>query len=132
MLFNSYIFILVFLPLCMVGYFGLNHLKRYNLAQLFLFGMSLWFYGYFNPSYLAIILVSIVVNYLFTLAMDATPAGIWRKLELTVAVLLNFGVLFYFKYYDFFITNVNRVAGTDFALRHVLLPLGIRPYRTFR
>ena len=125
MLFNSYIFILFFLPVCMLGYFGLNHFKRYTLAQLFLFLMSLWFYGYFNPSYLVIILISIVVNYLFTLVMAKTTSASVRKWELLAAILLNFGVLFYFKYYDFFITNLNRVAGTDFALHHVILPLGI-------
>ena len=49
MLFNSYIFILLFLPLCLIGYFGLNRFHRYSLAMAFLLGMSLWFYGYFNP-----------------------------------------------------------------------------------
>lgn len=47
MLFNSYIFILVFLPICLSGYFLLNHTKHETLAQVFLLGMSLWFYGYF-------------------------------------------------------------------------------------
>lgn len=125
MLFNSYIFILVFLPLCLIGYFGLNHLKRYRLAQAFLLGMSLWFYGYFNPSYLAIILVSIVINYLFTYAMGKTSLPWLRKLEVTAAVLLNLGILFYFKYFDFFLMNLNRIFHTDFVLQNILLPLGI-------
>lgn len=125
LLFNSYIFILVFLPLCLVGYFGLNHCKKYTLAQGFLLGMSLWFYGYFNPSYLAIILTSIVVNYLFTLLMEKTGHPLLRKIEVTAAILLNLGILFYFKYFDFFLTNLNRFAHTDFALHNILLPLGI-------
>lgn len=125
MLFNSYIFILVFLPLCLVGYFGLNHFGRYQLAQAFLLGMSLWFYGYFNPSYLAIILVSIVVNYLFTLVMGKTANQKLRRLELLAALALNLGILFYFKYFDFFLMNLNRVFHTDFTLRNILLPLGI-------
>ena len=125
MLFNSYIFILVFLPLCLIGYFGLNHLKRYRLAQAFLLGMSLWFYGYFNPSYLAIILVSIAINYLFTYAMGKTSLPWLRKLEVTAAVLLNLGILFYFKYFDFFLMNLNRIFHTDFVLQNILLPLGI-------
>lgn len=125
MLFNSYIFILVFLPLCLVGYFGLNHWGKYTLAQAFLLGMSLWFYGYFNPSYLAIVLASIVVNYLFTLLMGKTNHNGLKKLEVTAAVLLNLGILFYFKYFDFFLMNVNRFAHTDFTLHNILLPLGI-------
>ncbi|MDO5400571.1 MAG: MBOAT family O-acyltransferase [Eubacteriales bacterium] len=125
MLFNSYIFILVFLPICMIGYFGLNHFRKYTLAQAFLLGMSLWFYGYFNPGYLLIITVSIVANYLFTRLMGKTADPRLRKAELILALLANLGVLFYYKYYDFFITSVNQIAGTDFTLRHVLLPLGI-------
>ena len=125
LLFNSYIFILVFLPLCLVGYFGLNHLGKYTLAQAFLLGMSLWFYGYFNASYLLIMICSIVINYLFTLLMGRTSRPGLKKLEMIAAVLLNLGILFYFKYFDFFLMNLNRFAHTDFALHNILLPLGI-------
>ena len=125
MLFNSYIFILLFLPLCLFGYFGLNHLKQYTLAQAFLLGMSLWFYGYFNPNYLLIILISIVVNFLFTRLMDLTKSPVLRKVEVFCAILLNLGILFYFKYFDFFLMNVNRFLHTDFTLHNILLPLGI-------
>jgi len=125
LLFNSYIFILVFLPLCLAGYFGLNHIGKYTLAQAFLLGMSLWFYGYFNASYLMIMISSIVINYLFTLLMGRTSHPGLKKLEIIAAVLLNLGILFYFKYFDFFLMNVNRFAHTDFALHNILLPLGI-------
>lgn len=63
MLFNSYIFVLAFLPLCITGYFLLNRLKTPLIAQIFLLGMSLWFYAWFNVSYLLIILISILINY---------------------------------------------------------------------
>ncbi len=125
MLFNSYIFVLFFLPLCLFGYFGLNHAKKYTLAQVFLLGMSLWFYAYFNTSYLYIILTSIVVNYCFTMLFARTPSQAIRKLELVGAILLNLGILFYFKYFDFFLFNVNRIFHTDFTLHNILLPLGI-------
>ncbi len=52
MLFNSYVFIFLFLPLALAGYYILNYLKKYKIAGVFLTGMSLWFYGYFNKSYL--------------------------------------------------------------------------------
>lgn len=125
MLFNSYIFLLLFFPLCMTGYFGLNHFKKYDLAQAFLLIMSLWFYGYFNIRYLFIILASIVLNYLFTQLMGATSAPGLRKVEMLLAVAMNVGILFYYKYFDFFLMNVNRIAHTDFTLRGILLPLGI-------
>jgi len=125
LLFNSYIFILVFLPLCLAGYFGLNHFHCYTMAQAFLLTMSLWFYGYFNPSYLTIILVSIAINFLFTRIMHHTQQFLMKKLELLLALAFNLGILFYYKYYDFFIANVNRFLHTDYTLHHVLLPLGI-------
>ena len=125
LLFNSYIFLLLFFPLCMVGYFGLNHFRKYDLSQAFLLVMSLWFYGHFNPGYLPIILLSIVGNYLFTRLMVRTGSDKLRRAEMVLAVILNLGVLFYYKYFDFFLTNVNRIVGTDFTLHNILLPLGI-------
>ena len=125
MLFNSYLFVFLFLPLCLGGYFLLNRLGKYNLAHAFLFGMSLWFYGFFNPSYLAIIVVSILLNYCFySISKRMVSPGL-RKWMKVLAVTANLGILFYFKYFDFFITNINRVAGTEFLLRNILLPLGI-------
>lgn len=79
MLFNSYIFILLFLPLCLAGYFYLQENKRDLAAKVWLTGMSLWFYAYFNPYYLLIILASIGVNFavyrLITRAVDRICEG---------------------------------------------------------
>ena len=125
MLFNSYVFTLAFFPLCITGYFCLNHFKRYDLAQGYLLLMSLWFYGYFNPSYLAIIITSVVVNFLVTRWMGKAQRSWHRKTLLWIAIALNIGILFYFKYFDFFLFNVNRIFGTDFLLHNILLPLGI-------
>jgi len=125
LLFNSYIFLLFFFPVCMAGYFALNHFGRFTLAQTFLLGMSLWFYGYFNPSYLTIMLVSIGVNYAFTMLMGKTKRSALRTAQLLLALAFNLGILFYFKYYDFFILNINCIFSADFAFHNVLLPLGI-------
>ncbi len=130
MLFNSYIFIFIFLPLVLIGWYGFNHYKKHQLADLFLAGMSLWFYGYFNVYYLAIILVSIALNYLLSYLLTKIPQNsvhqkVWNRAGLIAGLLLNLGILFYFKYYDFFIENVNAVFHADFALKHILLPLGI-------
>lgn len=125
MLFNSYIFVLLFLPLCMIGYFTLNHFRQYQLGQFFLLLMSLWFYGYFTPAYLPIILGSIVINYGFSYVLLTNRHQNVRKGMFAAAVLINLGILFYYKYYDFFMENVNVLFGTGFAARHILLPLGI-------
>lgn len=125
MLFNSYIFIFIFLPLCLAGYFLLNRFGMKKAALAFLFGMSLWFYGYFNLSYLAIIISSILVNYLFYLLSKRVKAEKTRKYLKWLAVAANLGILFYFKYFDFFLSNLNAVFSTDFVLRNILLPLGI-------
>ena len=125
MLFNSYIFIFLFLPLTLAGWFALNAMGRRALARLFLFAMSLWFYGYFNPSYLPIILVSILANFAFYKLSGRMKAGRLKSWALACAVLFNLAVLFYFKYYDFFLSNLNALFKTDFVLKNILLPLGI-------
>ena len=109
----------------MVGYFGFNHFRLYKVGQAFLLGMSLWFYGYFNPSYLPIIVFSILLNYLLAGLMAKTANLKLRKIELVVAVVSNLAVLFYYKYFDFAVTNINLLCGTDFNLLKIILPLGI-------
>ena len=121
MLFNSYIFIFLFLPICIIGYFLLNKTRKYRLGHAFLLGMSLWFYGYFNPSYLFIIIASVGINYLFYMWMkkvqtgaivfatttnpelDATPIYSVGRLKackpiMIFAVVVNLAIIFYFKY----------------------------------
>lgn len=121
MIFNSYVFIFLFFPLCLFGYYALIYRKKKRAAQCFLLLMSFWFYGYFQVNYLLIMLFSIAVNYCFHRLLSKRPSG---KL-LFLAVAVNLGVLFYFKYFDFMIENINMLTGSSFALRHVLLPLGI-------
>lgn len=125
MLFNSYIFLLLFFPLCLIGYFGLNHLGKEKLAQAFLLGMNFWFYGYFHWGYLVIMVGSILINYLFTLAMSKAENHRLKKAEMILAVLLNLGILFYYKYFNFFLTHVNRLFHAELTLRTIVLPLGI-------
>ncbi|MDE6846820.1 MAG: MBOAT family protein [Lachnospiraceae bacterium] len=121
MLFNSYIFLFLFFPICLIGYYGLTHFQKTVAAKVFLIAMSFWFYGYFNVSYLLIMICSIGGNYLFHRLLSHRQ----RREIMLAAVTLNLGVLFYFKYYDFFISTINTVFGVDAALRHILLPLGI-------
>ena len=125
MLFNSYIFVFLFLPLSLAGYFGLNKFRLYSLAKIFLIGMSFWFYGYFNPWYLVIMVGSIVVNYVLSYTMLTCKSKYPRVAMFWAGILFNIGILFYFKYYDFFISNINAAFGTDFNLNNLVLPLGI-------
>lgn len=125
MLFNSYIFVLLFLPVTIIEYFLLNKLARPTMAHLFLLGMSLWFYGYFNISYLPIILISIILNYSIYKILGHRHKKNLRVPILIIAIVANIGILFYFKYFDFFIENLNSIFHSNFALRHLILPLGI-------
>lgn len=125
MLFNSYIFILLFLPLCIIGYFTLNHYKKYTLGQAFLFGMSLWFYGYYNIKQLYVILVSVLINYGIYVLLCRIKIKTRAKLVMTAGVAANIGILLYFKYMDFFIANINTVFKTDIDFLRIALPLGI-------
>ncbi len=124
MLFNSYIFVYLFLPLTLIGYYGFRRFEKHELAKTFLIIMSLWFYAYNNPSYLILILSSICVNYLCSYFMSRTQNFI-KKFLLVGGILFNVGLIFYFKYYDFFVENMNLVLGTDFVLKNIMLPLGI-------
>lgn len=121
MLFNSYIFILLFLPLSLLGYFCLNHFQKYTLAKYFLIGMSLWFYSYFHISYLWIILISIGINYACHLLI---LKQFHPKFTFFCGLTLNIGLLFYFKYFSFLLENINVLFHTGFQIE-VLLPLGI-------
>ncbi len=125
MLFNSYIFIFCFLPITFIGYFLLNHLRKYKTAQLFLLLMSLYFYAYFNIEYLLIITTSIIINYLLYLMLNNIKSKKTRKMLLIIGLIINIGSLIYFKYMDFFISNINIIFNKNFTLLHILLPLGI-------
>ncbi len=125
MLFNSYIFIFVFLPLTLCLWYFLRKKNKDTLAQLALIGMSLWFYGYFHVSYLLIIVGSCLANFLLSFLLEKGPLKGKRTVIRVAGVVLNLLVLGYFKYYDFFIENVNFLFGGNIALKRILLPLGI-------
>ena len=122
MLFNSYLFIFLFLPIALSGYFLLNRLKHYTVAKYFLTGMSLWFYAYFNISYLGIIAASVTFNYLCHLLI---LKRVHPRAVLTGGILGNLAILFYFKYFSFVVESINKLAHWDSPVPDILLPLGI-------
>ena len=95
MLFNSYIFIFIFLPLVLAGWYFLNSRGFYQTATCFLAAMSLWFYGYFNPYYLGIILVSILGNYLLSFLLRFSRTKLSDRIFLLAGLAFNLGFLFY-------------------------------------
>lgn len=125
MLFNSYEFIFLFLPITLIIYFLLNKYEKFNLAKDWLVLASLYFYSYFHKSYLILILLSIVVNYFIGDRLNIEIEPIKRKLLLILRSVFNIGALGYFKYYDFFTENINYIFKTNIPLLHILLPLGI-------
>lgn len=128
MIFNSYIFMLFYLPLSIVGYFTLNRWKKYRLGIGFLLIMSLWFYGYLNPIYLVILSISIIINYLVYSLLQRKSfyeKVRLRKVILCIGILINLLILFYFKYYNFFVDSLNLVFRTSLTIKNILLPLGI-------
>ncbi len=125
MLFNSHIFIFLFLPISLLGYFITNKFNKYNLAEYFLIVMSLWFYGYFNYKYLFIIIISILINYFLGKYIKKTKNERNKKILLIIGILGNIGLLFYFKYMNFFVDNINGIFKTNFEFKNIILPLGI-------
>ncbi|MFW2565905.1 MBOAT family O-acyltransferase [Aliarcobacter butzleri] len=126
MLFNSYEFIFIFLPVMFVIYFYLNSKRLILGAKIWLVVGSLFFYSYWNVIYLPLILLSIFVNYGVGLSLvNHEKIRISSKTILSFGIVFNLGLLGYFKYTDFFLDNFNGIFGTNIPLPHIILPLGI-------
>ena len=99
-----------------------SRLTDARIQKVFLVLASLFFYGYYNWTYLPIIISSIAANYLVAILMQRAKR---KKPLLILGILFNIGLIGYFKYYDFFISNVNALFRTSLFLRNIALPLGI-------
>lgn len=126
MLFNSYVYIFAFLPAAFAGYFLLLRWHK-NGAKVWLILASLFFYSYWNIKYLPLILVSLGVNYALGRKIGALVGEDKRKARffLLTGLVFNIGLLGYYKYADFFITNINYVLGSNLPLLNIVLPLAI-------
>ncbi len=123
MLFNSYVFILFFLPVSLIGFYIAGKKSR-ELAILWLVISSLFFYGWWNPNLLSIIISSILVNY-FISQMFSVYKKRARHILLVIGILLNLATLSYFKYANFFVDNINQFFFTSLYLEKIILPLAI-------
>ncbi|MBI3223173.1 MAG: MBOAT family protein [Nitrosomonadales bacterium] len=127
MLFNSYPFIFLYLPVVLAGFFQLGRINHaYAAAWLAL--SSLFFYGYWNPAYVGLLLGSIACNYVFGIwiAKAGVRHAAKRKKSLLVsAIAANLLLLGYYKYANFFVGSINGAIGTHWSLGEIMLPLGI-------
>lgn len=125
MVFSSTIFLCVYLPLVLLGYYICPKKGK----NLFLLIVSLIFYAWGEPKYVFLMIFSILVNYVFGLLMDKHRENKKRlKLLLVISVIIDLGLLSVFKYTDFIITNINSVFGAGFDLLNIALPIGISFY----
>ncbi|WP_191566696.1 MBOAT family O-acyltransferase [Metabacillus idriensis] len=124
MLFNSFEFIFIFMPIVILGgYLIKKYVKHWNArASLWLGITSLFFYAYWKLEYLPVILVSILVNYIISLLIIKSP---FRKTFMLIGISFNLLYLGYYKYFSFLIANINQVFNTQFPLQEMTLPLAI-------
>src|SRR5438132_852650 len=127
MLFNSYSFIFLFLPITFFGFFVLGARNQFYAAG-WLTLASLFFYGWWNPVYVMLLVASIAFNYATGLLIarnHQAQSETGKKLSLAVGVTANLLLLCYYKYANFFLGTVNNLAGTHWTFGEILLPLGI-------
>jgi D-alanyl-lipoteichoic acid acyltransferase DltB (MBOAT superfamily) len=119
MLFNSYPFLLAFLPACIAGFAIVHRYRRVRIP--YLVACSLLFYGWWNPEFVSLLAGSILVNWLAAKRFMATGNGRF----VTAAIVLNLAVLALFKYVDFFSDSLAALTGFSIGRLDFVLPLGI-------
>jgi alginate O-acetyltransferase complex protein AlgI len=127
MLFNSYGFLLAFLPITLAGFFFFGRFGK-TVGAGWLAACSLFFYGWWDYRYLALLLASICGNYIlggYIARQARSPKG---KHVLIGGVIINLALLAYYKYADFFLSSANGMLGTEWPLLGIILPIGISFY----
>lgn len=128
MLFNSYIFILLFLPLTVIGYYWLNQKNKYSAGMFWLVMMSCIFCGYLDIRYLLALLFSLGGNYGILCLMKRNPIEKVSRRWLAIGITGNILFLLYFKYANFFLENISLLTGREFSALKLFMPLGISFY----
>lgn len=121
MLFNSYEFIFVYLPITLLGYYLTAKFIKNEAAKIFLIFASVCFYSYWDINNLPILLASIAVNYAFGRCLTNNRS----KKVLMVGIAFNLLFLGYFKYTNFILENINYLFNAGIAMKNIVLPLGI-------
>jgi len=126
MLFSSLIFLFLFLPLVLTGYYILPGTRYKNILLLL---VSIFFYAWGEPVYILLLPASILINHAFGLLISSGSTG--KKLFLTASIVFNVGLIVLFKYLPFFIINLNNILPLHIPVPKMALPLGISFY-TFK
>lgn len=125
MIFSSLLFLFWFMPIFFVVYYIVP--IRFRNVTLLL--GSVIFYAWGEPKYLLLLFLSIIINYLSGLLLEKFDAhNKTRKICLVITLLFDFGMLFFFKYINFFVENINQLTGSSLSEVSVTLPLGISFY----
>ncbi|XXM72916.1 MBOAT family O-acyltransferase [Lysinibacillus sphaericus] len=121
MVFSNLVFIFMFLPVVLFFYF----IARKELKNFVLICASLVFYAWGEPKYVFLMLFSILLNYIFGLAIDYFKDQKLKKVMVALAVIGNLAILGYYKYINFLIDNLNQVFNLNINAESVPLPIGI-------
>jgi|SRR6267143_378761 len=124
MLFNSYAFIFGFLPVVLVGFFVAGRTSGRYAACAWLAAASLFFYAWWQPVFLLLLVASILGNAVLGRYLVTAPAR-WKRWGLVGGVVLNLALLGYFKYAGFLVFNLNHLLSTRFVVPHIVLPIGL-------
>jgi alginate O-acetyltransferase complex protein AlgI len=124
MLFNSYQFVFVFLPVVLLVFFYLGRLNR-SWAASWLALASIVFYGYWSIKYVPLLLGSVTFNYVCGRALSRRAQTAKGRSLLIIAISANLLLLGFYKYTDFFLASINDIAGTQIPLLAIVLPIGI-------
>ncbi len=122
MVFSSIAFLFYFLPIVL----GIYYIVPNKAKNLVLLLASLFFYFYGEPTYVIIMVLSIVLTYIFGLLMDKYPDK--KKTFLTLSIVASVGILVYFKYFNFLMDNINMFIGGKIDFIYVALPIGVSFY----
>ena len=125
MLFNSAEFIFLFLPVVLLVFFLIGGYGNHRIAISWLVGASLFFYGWWNPAYLGLLIGSILFNYAVGNALTSGRGSRHFRYLLAAGVAGNLAALGYFKYANFFVDNLNAVTNSNFHFDTIILPLAI-------
>ena len=123
MVFSSLIFLMIFLPLLLIIYYITPSKKSFTLKNIVLLIFSLLFYSWGEPIYVSIMLFSSIVDFTIGNLIEKFPKK--KRTWLILSIIINLGMLFTFKYTDFFITNINNLLNIDIPLLKLALPIGI-------
>lgn len=124
MLFSSSVFIYLFLPAVVFVYYVLLRKSR-MLQNIFLVFASLFFYAWGEPKFVLIMILSIFVNYIFGILVDKFRDSTKSKVIIALTVVFNLGILFVFKYLNFSVSIIEKIANVNLHISEIALPIGI-------